>query len=595
MTLDVITRSHQPSNRLRIIGNDDDVIEREKELRLPLHKRLEFVAGFDIHQLVRDARQHRHTLHTRDGFYLSTSPSELATLFQRSPTRGALRSSTRASIKSAKRLMTSAKSSQNSTTSSSKQSANTNTSSSGSNQTLPSSPDINSDLLRFDYIHGANVTLSCDRYTATRRHNSFCDGIVLGHRPIKVGERIHFRFNKVRRDWRGGFRLGFTTQNPSTLSTNTLPSYAVPDLSRKSRFWAVPVPDKYVAKNNLFSVLLQRDGRVLYFINNENKGTFLKGVNYKKRQWPVMDLYGRVIQITIVDDETAAQGNASFSTNDSDDEDGGHGTTAEIQDARSCGFHETCGRNIRMDARRCIAKRVDSFWNSLTFLSESLRPHDVIYVEIAKANTNYAGALGVGVTNVNPASINIHELPDNADLLTKNTSQYWNMSRDVETCEGDQLGFEMNTDGRITCSKNGECAISHLNADLSRKPLWLAFDVYGSTTTIRLMGIIRAYDPSIPPHEQERRYTLNIDDVIASDDDTECMMCFKKDRQRNCAIQPCGHVTLCSWCAITCMVKQSLRFIVCPICGGPVRDVIKILSNNNRRESLLQMLIDEPE
>ena len=53
------------------------------------------------------------------------------------------------------------------------------------------------DLLRFHHNHGSNVVLSNDRYTATRKAGSFCNGIIFGHRPVKFGETIHLRFNKV--------------------------------------------------------------------------------------------------------------------------------------------------------------------------------------------------------------------------------------------------------------------------------------------------------------------------------------------------------------------------------------------------------------
>lgn len=66
-------------------------------------------------------------------------------------------------------------------------------------------------------------------------------------------------FRQVRRDWRGGFRLGFTMQEPSKLIPESLPSYAVPDLSRSYRFWAIPILDRYVAKNNVLSFLLQSE------------------------------------------------------------------------------------------------------------------------------------------------------------------------------------------------------------------------------------------------------------------------------------------------------------------------------------------------
>lgn len=53
---------------------------------------------------------------------------------------------------------------------------------------------------------------------------------------------------------------------------------------------------------------------------------------------------------------------------------------------------------------------------------------------------------------------------------------------------GDQLGFEMADSGQITRSKNGDEAVPFMVADVIKTPLWFVLDVYGSTTTIHLMG-----------------------------------------------------------------------------------------------------------
>lgn len=97
--------------------------------------------------------------------------------------------------------------------------------------------------------------------------------------------------------------------------------------------------------------------------------------------------------MTIVDDEIAARGNVSFIDNFNNDNEGHNGADENQNNLQNItyGFHATCGKNIRMDARRTLAKRVDSFWNSLTFTDEPFRPHDLVFIEIAKAVSHYAG------------------------------------------------------------------------------------------------------------------------------------------------------------------------------------------------------------
>ena len=56
---------------------------------------------------------------------------------------------------------------------------------------------------------------------------------------------------------------------------------------------------------------------------------------------------------------------------------------------------------------------------------------------------------------------------------------------------GDQLGFILNNHGRLQYSKNGS-HFQNLFTDLpKRDSVWLVFDIYGKTTIIKLMGILK--------------------------------------------------------------------------------------------------------
>nr|NP_001071769.1 Neuralized-b protein [Ciona intestinalis]XP_026691144.1 neuralized-b protein isoform X1 [Ciona intestinalis]BAE06572.1 Ci-Neuralized-b [Ciona intestinalis] len=565
MAVDVMLQTEGKERHMHLIHHNDDVIEQELRLRQPKHKRLEYVAGWNIHQLVKDARKSRPKLHTRDGFHLKSSFSDVSSLFEHGSTYSSMRGST--STKSSKRSSITAVTS-----------------------TTLSTKFRFYDMLRFHPVHGSNVVLSCDRQVASRKPDSFCNGLVFGHRPVKFGEAIHLRFNKVRPDWRGCIRLGFTPYNPARCNSASLPSYAVPDLSRRSRFWAIPIPEKYATKYNIFSFVCKDDGSVSFMINNEGKGIFATGLSTKISLWPMLDLYGKVEELAIVDDETAERGSELLLDSDCDDSDSetdGHFGRKTKRSSLSkssenvVAFHDTCGRNVRMDSRRTVAKRFDSFWNALTFIAKPLRTSDMTFIEIAKVEANYAGALGVGLTNVNPATLKSEDLPDNADLLVVSPGKYWRISRDIETEQGDQLGFILEPDGRMVYSKNGSKHKVLFDKISTKEHNWLICDLYGSTTTVKLMGRIKSFDPK---QEVTEKYNFSIDHVQDEETELECLMCFKKDRRRDCTIQPCGHIALCHWCAITCMVKQQLRFIVCPVCGGPVKDAIRIL----RRKSFAE-------
>jgi len=71
---------------------------------------------------------------------------------------------------------------------------------------------------------------------------------------------------------------------------------------------------------------------------------------------------------------------------------------------------------------------------------------------------------------------------------------------------------------------------------------------------LKFAGKIRSLD--LAEATDYERYAY---DDVDSEIEKECLMCFKKDRTRDCVIQPCGHTALCGWCAIICIVKQQLR------------------------------------
>lgn len=43
----------------------------------------------------------------------------------------------------------------------------------------------------------------------------------------------------------------------------SLPSYAVPDLTRQSRFWGIPIAEKYATKFNIFSFTFKGKNYIL--------------------------------------------------------------------------------------------------------------------------------------------------------------------------------------------------------------------------------------------------------------------------------------------------------------------------------------------
>ncbi len=152
-------------------------------------------------------------------------------------------------------------------------------------------------------------------------------------------------------------------------------------------------------------------------------------------------------------------------------------------------FHEIHGKNVELNETRTIAERKpEAVYGGGVFLSRSLRVNEEIYVKVMKLNHAYVSHMGVGVTTCNPTSLEETILPDDAeDLLDR--PEYWVMTRDFEEPGvGDILGFMVDSDGKLhKLSRHGSSKNVLMHVDTST-PLWMFFDIYGTTQTIKILG-----------------------------------------------------------------------------------------------------------
>ncbi|KAJ7417441.1 Neuralized-like protein 2 [Pitangus sulphuratus] len=78
-------------------------------------------------------------------------------------------------------------------------------------------------------------------------------------------------------------------------------------------------------------------------------------------------------------------------------------------------FHRVHGTNVRLDASRTLATRVESFANGLCFSQEPLAPGQIFLVEIEEKELGWCGHLRVGLTALDPQSLEVvpeYSLPD---------------------------------------------------------------------------------------------------------------------------------------------------------------------------------------
>ena len=127
-------------------------------------------------------------------------------------------------------------------------------------------------------------------------------------------------------------------------------------------------------------------------------------------------------------------------------------------------FHLSCGRHAEivqggngLDTNRCVASRNgEEFSQGYVFSQETIHPGERIVIQVLSTELSYIGSLAFGLTNCDPSSIDLRELPEDSDLLL-DRPEYWVVSKDVANNPdvGDELSFSINVDGSVEFSKNG--------------------------------------------------------------------------------------------------------------------------------------------
>lgn len=182
--------------------------------------------------------------------------------------------------------------------------------------------------LRFHEVCGKNIYFTEAEKTCVERcENTYCDGIVFTHRPLKIYEKVYVKVKKLSTLWIGTLRIGFTSVDPQTLKRNQqsdesmmaeeegeeydpkyrykLPKYAYPTLTNKNGYWAASVGD-VLKENDVLYFYLNLDGEIHYGVNNTPKGVLSERVeiyneaNVLRQLWAIFDVYGNTLSIELV-------------------------------------------------------------------------------------------------------------------------------------------------------------------------------------------------------------------------------------------------------------------------------------------------------
>ncbi|XP_055713783.1 protein neuralized isoform X1 [Phlebotomus papatasi] len=374
--------------------------------------------------------------------------------------------------------------------------------------------------LTFHQVHGENIRISNERRVA-RRHESFCKGITFSSRPVRVNERVCVKFNEISNNWSGVIRFGFTYNDPMTLRYG-LPKYACPDLTNKPGYWVKALNESYCERDNILFYYVTASGDVHFGINGEEKGVFIPGIETRNPLWTIIDIYGNCTAIEFLDSRNYINHRYQQPRRSIPDAEVeriipniqalsvqtglGSGSDEILPPIRftpppntplvPLPFHRTKGRNIRLSMDRCIATRMDTeFCQGYVFTARPLRIGEILIVQVLRTESMYVGALALGLTSCDPATLMPTDLPDDSDLLL-DRPEYWVVSKDIASTpnRGDEITFCVTVKGEVTISKNGGPATVVMHVDQSLE-LYAFLDVYGSTQSVRVMSL----PPPSPP------------------------------------------------------------------------------------------------
>ncbi|KAK6990024.1 protein neuralized, partial [Biomphalaria glabrata] len=153
--------------------------------------------------------------------------------------------------------------------------------------------------MQFHLTHGTAIQLTEGQTLATRRNDTFCDGIVFFSQPIQVNQKVCVELGCTT-SWSGSVRIGVTTIDPARLHADQLPKFAYPDWIHKEEFWIRVINESLTSQGCRLMVYINSNGELLLFVNGNHKGSLLYGLPIQQRLWLLLDIYGNTLSAKIL-------------------------------------------------------------------------------------------------------------------------------------------------------------------------------------------------------------------------------------------------------------------------------------------------------
>ncbi|XP_041377381.1 neuralized-like protein 4 [Gigantopelta aegis] len=448
-------------------------------------------------------------------------------------------------------------------------------------------------LPQFHSRTGTLVTLSNDNRTAKRNHptQEFNNGVILGADPLKDGQIFEVRIDKKVNSWSGSIEIGVTTCNPNNLN------FPISATGFREGTWVMSgssilkdghsMIEEYgcdldqLSENDQVGVMRTSQGVLHFFVNGIDQGCAATGI--PPRVYPVIDMYGKCSQISIVD-STRRESNSATSVpvvstnlmtnelanelaneflaelsnqiandlaasrelacNSNSDDDGNSNDRLR--------FHETCGTLVRLSNNRRTAERrrpMDEFNNGVVMTNRPLRDDELFEIRLDRLVDKWSGSIEVGITTHNPSNLEFPATMTNmrsghqsgtimmsgCGILTngKGTRREYGHFNLDELTEGDRIGLIRKAGGCLHYYING--LDQGVASTTTPTQVWGVVDLYGMAVKVT---IIDRQDPSYPnelsaPFPETRAITADValrhfqgvsEDELAFEDESEKLM-----------------------------------------------------------------------
>ncbi|KFO77463.1 Neuralized-like 2, partial [Cuculus canorus] len=159
-------------------------------------------------------------------------------------------------------------------------------------------------------------------------------------------------------------------------------------------------------------------------------------------------------------------------------------------------FHHVHGANVRLDASRTRATRVESFAHGLCFSQEPLAPGQIFLVEIEEKERGWCGHLRVGLTALDPQHLQPlpdDSLPDGPGPHSHILDELYRTNVLPPTARRSRIGvlYAPQPDGTADMHIviNGEDMGPSARHLPTTRPLYAVVDVFASTKSVRVIPV----------------------------------------------------------------------------------------------------------